>query len=98
MKISHEYEHFRNELQPALKSKVEEFHMLGYGRISERELWNFLTHKKWRKPKLDIRMYELVQDILGLRIGEYMNYATIEAFKLSDFSFDNKEDRDALLK
>ncbi|MFE8703488.1 post-transcriptional regulator [Cytobacillus sp. FJAT-54145] len=98
MKIGHEYDCFRNKVQPALECKLDEFSLLGYGTVNEHDLWSFLTRKKWRKPKEEIMLFEIVQDILGIKIGEYMNYATVEAFKLDDFSFDNEEDKAALLK
>lgn len=94
----HEYERFRELVHPALKSKVVEFNILGYQTVSEQEIWNFLMAKKWRKSKEDVHLYEVVQDILGVQVGQYMSYATVEAFKSPEFSLDNEEDRKALLK
>lgn len=94
----HSYEKFHATVMPAIKSKVEEFSILGYGTISEKELWGFLTNKKWRKVKEDIRLYEIVDDIMTVKPGEYMNYASVEALKLTEFSFDNEEDMRELLK
>ena len=31
--------------------------------ITEQDLWNFLTTKKWRKPNTEIHLYEIVQEI-----------------------------------
>lgn len=98
MEIHHEYERFRELVSPALKSKVSEFQILGYEKVSEQEVWNFLITKMWRKVKEDIHLYEIIQDILGVQIGQFMNFATVEAFKAPDFDFDNEEDRKALLK
>lgn len=98
MKAVHEYDRFRNEVKPALNSKVEEFTLLGYGTIQEQQLWDFLISKKWKKVKEDMKLYEVVDDIMSLKPGEYMNYASVEALKISGFSFDNEEDLKALLK
>lgn len=98
MKIGHEYDRFRQVVGPVLKSKLEEFELLGYGTVKEQELWNFLTRKKWRKPNEEIHLYEIVQDIFSVPIGEYMNFATVEAFKVTDFSIDDKDDMKDLLK
>lgn len=98
MKLSHEYDRFRNDMKPALDSKLGEFATLGYDTVSEGELWNYLTKKKWRKTREDVRVYEVVQDILSVKVGEYMNFATVEAFKVADFAFDDEEERKALLK
>jgi len=98
MNIGHTYDRFRKAVQPALISKLEEFYLLGYGTVSEDSLWEFLTKKKWRKPKEDIKIYEVVEEIFGVSVGEYMNYATVEAFKADEFSFASDEERRELLK
>lgn len=98
MKIGHEYDRFRQIVGPALTSKLEEFEILGYDTIKEQDLWNFLTRKKWRKCKEEIHLYELVQDIMSVQIGVYMNFATVEAFKEADFSFNDEAEMKELLK
>lgn len=98
MSIGHKYDHFRNQVQPALISKIEEFALLGYGTVEEEALWKYLTMKKWRKPQEEIKLFEVVQDILSVDIGQYMSFVTVEAFKGSDFYFVNGEDLKELLK
>ncbi|WP_174729938.1 post-transcriptional regulator [Mesobacillus harenae] len=95
---SHQYDAYRQMVQPAIDSKLEEFKMLGYGTVTEGEFWNFLMKKKWKKPKDDIQLYEVVADILSVRVSTYMNFATVEAFKLEDFNLDDEKDRRELLK
>lgn len=98
MTKSHEYDRFRFEVQPALQSKLEEFNVLGYGSINEEELWGYLTNKKWKKVKEDVRLYEIVDDILSVKLGEYMSYATLEAFKSPDVQLESEEDFKELFK
>ncbi len=98
MKMEHEYDRFRDVVKPVLKSKLEEFVMLGYKTITEAELWSYLTNKKWKKPKEEIHLYEIVQDIFSVKVSDYMSFATIEAFKMPEFSLDNEEGRLELLK
>lgn len=98
MEHVHKYEAFRDDVRPAMKSKLEEFEMFGYGSITEKELWEFLVNKKWKKPKADARVYEIVADILAVQPGEYMNYATVEAFKLGSMNLSDEEERKELLK
>ncbi|MGP7816857.1 post-transcriptional regulator [Niallia sp. 01092] len=99
MSSAHLYDHYRKELQPVLKSKLEEFHLLGYETITEDELWFYLTKKKWKKPSDSGRMFILVQDILHVKIGEFMNFTTIEAYKMEDFfSVLSEEEKKELLK
>ncbi|WP_449620044.1 post-transcriptional regulator [Robertmurraya sp. Marseille-Q9965] len=94
----HPYERFRNDVKPALKSKVEELSLLGYGTIQEQQLWDFLIHKKWKRVKEDIKLFEIVEEVMSVKAGEYMNYASVEALKLTEFSFDNEEELKELLK
>ncbi|KLV22351.1 post-transcriptional regulator [Niallia circulans] len=96
---THIYDQYRSQVKPVLNSKLEEFHLLGYETIKEDELWAFLTNKKWRKPAQDIRISELVQDILNVKVVDYMNFATIEAYKTADlFSVLSEEEKKELLK
>lgn len=98
MSKGHLYDHYRIQVQPALQSKMEELYLLGYGTVMESQLWSFLTKKKWKRPKEEIRLYEIVQEILSLDPGEFMNFQTVEALKSSEFSFQNEEDWKELMK
>lgn len=98
MSTVHEYDRFRSEVKPALVSKVEELNLLGYGTIHEQQLWDFLTSKKWKRVREDIRLYEIVADILSLKPGEYMSFATVEALRLLDFSLEDEAELKELLK
>ncbi|WP_071395881.1 post-transcriptional regulator [Bacillus tuaregi] len=98
MEISQEYDHFRSKVWPALKSKQEEFQLLGYESVSEEDIWQFLVRKKWRKENNEMKLYEMVQSILSLKVGEFMNYSTVEALKDAEFTLDNDEELLELLK
>lgn len=98
MNGSHKYDHFRIQIQPVLQSKIEEFEILGYGTYDEQQLWNFLVKKKWKKPKEEISLYEIVQEILSLKPGDFMSFQTVEALKSSQFSIHNQEEWKELLK
>ncbi|THE15333.1 post-transcriptional regulator [Bacillus timonensis] len=78
---THMYDRFRETVRPFLKSKLEEFELYGYDSVKEEELWEFLKNKKWRKEKEEKLLYQIASDILSVKVGEYMNYATVEAFK-----------------
>lgn len=98
MDQSHQYGRFYKEIKPALKSKVEEFKIFGYEKVSEKDLWDYLTKKKWKKLKEDIHLYEIVADILSVKVGDLMNFTTVEAFKMGNFTMDDEEERKQLLK
>lgn len=98
MGVENQYDSFRNQVGPALESKLEEFRVLGYDSISANGLWEFLLKKKWKKVKEEIKLYELIQDIFSVQVSDYLNFATIETYKASEFSMNNEEDWNELLK
>ena len=98
MEKSHIYDEFRTQVQPAIVSKLEEFRLLGYDSVAESELWEFMKKKKWKKISEDIKLYEIIDDILSVKIGDYMNFTAIESYKTSEFSFDDENELKELLK
>ncbi|MCY7493031.1 MULTISPECIES: post-transcriptional regulator [Bacillus] len=90
---------YKDHLKPFLFSKLEEFIVLGYKDVDLEELWSYLENKKWKK-KQEYPIHEMVADILSVKIGEFMNYATVQSFKTSAFldSEDGKNMLDELLK
>jgi hypothetical protein len=98
MENSHINSHFRTRVQPALISKLEEFILLGYDSVSEEGLWEFLTKKRWKKVKEDMRLYAVIQDILAVKVSDYISFATIEAYKATEFSFNDENELKELLK
>lgn len=98
MESCHKYDHFRTVVEPALQSKVEELSLLGYGTYQVAQIWTFLVKKKWKKPKEEIFLYEIVEEILSLKPGDFMSFQTVEALKSTQFSLPNEEDWKELLK
>ncbi len=92
------FDSFRSQVRPALESKLAEFRVLGYDSISESALWDFLVKKKWKKVTEELKLHEVVQDIFSIKVSDYISYATVEAYKADEFSFDNSEDWKELLK
>ncbi|AYC29725.1 post-transcriptional regulator [Paenisporosarcina cavernae] len=96
---SYEAEIYENVL-PALESKKQEFHLYQYTTVSEKDIWNYLVKKKWRKKNLaDMRLYEIVNDIMETSPAAYMTHTQIEEFRTANwFSELNKEELDVLLQ
>ncbi len=85
MEKMHPYEPYRLELLPVIHSKCEEFLLLGYDKVSVDYFWDFLKNKKWKKTKeATSSIHQLVNDIMTVKMGEYIQYQTIEAFKDSE--------------
>ncbi|MBO8155962.1 MAG: post-transcriptional regulator [Bacillaceae bacterium] len=70
-------------IMPALTSKAEELHMLGYERATIAEVWDCLMKKVWKKDP-EKRLHEVVQDILHLSPGIYMSYMTAQVYQDQD--------------
>lgn len=98
MENSHGYNQFRNQVRPALISKLSEFKLLGYDSVSEEGLWEYLLKKKWKKAKEDIRLYEVIEDIMAVKVSDYMSFTTIEAYKTTESKLPGEEDWKELLK
>ncbi|MDR7001519.1 post-transcriptional regulator [Neobacillus niacini] len=98
MEKSHAYDHFRTLVKPALASKLSEFQILGIDSVSESSLWKYLQKKKWKKVKDEIYLHEIIQDILAVKVSNYMSFATIEAYKSPVFSLENENEWKQLLK
>ncbi len=81
MENSHVFNQFRSKVEPALVSKLEEFQLLGYDSVSEDGLWEFLTRKKWKKVKDEKKLYEIIDDILSVKVSDFISYTTIETYK-----------------
>ena len=99
MIVNRDYESFHHLVKPALISKQEEFLLLGYDNVSQEDIWAFLLKKKWlKKGDHEMKLFEVVQSILSLKVGELINFMSVEALKDAEFTFENEEERIKLLR
>jgi hypothetical protein len=75
------WEEMREYVQPAIQSKVEEFHIYGLNRANEDEVWDCLRKKKWKRLEEPRPLRDTVNDILSLSTTVYMSFVTVEAYK-----------------
>lgn len=75
---------WKNKLTLILTSKKDEFHMLGYEKTTEEDIWNCLRKLVWEKNDPSKRMYEVVSDIFQLQITTYMTYLTMDMYEEND--------------
>ncbi|ERN54998.1 MULTISPECIES: post-transcriptional regulator [Alkalihalophilus] len=75
-----QFESWRYDVQPALSSKVDEFHFLGYERVTEDQVWACLMYRL-RKQKEFIHLHAFVQAILSLKVQDYMTWVTKESYR-----------------
>lgn len=85
---------------PFLVSKCEEFRFSDYDTFSTNDIWQYLVKKKWRKKEIgDMPLHEMVNEIMEMRVSEFVAYHQIEGFKGDDwFSAGNSKDLDLLFR
>ncbi|WP_110111457.1 post-transcriptional regulator [Bacillus sp. CGMCC 1.16541] len=89
----------KEQVELVVKSKIEEFHLLGYGEVREENLWDYLQKKKWKKVKEELPLHHMVNDILTVKVMDIMNYITIQSYKGSRLEeLNNQEDFSDLFK
>jgi hypothetical protein len=96
--MSVQYENLFVHVRPALESKIFEFRLYNYDSITEMDLWEYCIKKKWRKKDiLEMRVSEMVNDILETSPAQYMTHTQIEESRTSNwFSELNTGDFQAL--
>ncbi|MCD7032954.1 post-transcriptional regulator [Metabacillus sp. GX 13764] len=90
----HPAELYHQHVMPFLKSKLEEFKIIGYNHVTEKQLWDFLTSRKWKTMREPF-VHELVRDIMSVKPGDFMNHTTVESFKSAAW-FDSPEGKQLL--
>lgn len=74
-----------DELRHLLAEKEEEFHLLGYGKVSADDIWQYLCGLRKNRPT---NLHDLVNAVLSLQPQAYMNYAMKKMYRpstLEDF-------------
>ncbi|WP_062049759.1 post-transcriptional regulator [Bacillus sp. JCM 19034] len=74
-----QFDVWKEEVEPALRSKVDEFHLLGYDRATKEEVWKCVLYQL-RKKKEFIHKHAFVNHILTLKSQTYMTWLTIHAY------------------
>lgn len=70
-------------IQVVLKSKVEEFILMGYSQATTADVLKCLQNHIWKgNPKK--HLHEVVQDIYKLDASTYMNYLTVNVYQEDD--------------
>ena len=50
-------------VKPALHAKCQECHRLGFSKIKDTDIWNYLIEKKWKSGK-NLMLSDIVDDIM----------------------------------
>lgn len=80
MTVKQQFELWRQELEPAILSKVDEFHFLGYDRATSDEVWE-CTLYQLRKAKEFMHVHAFVNQLLTLKPQTYMTWLTAQSYR-----------------
>ncbi|MFB1080562.1 post-transcriptional regulator [Jeotgalibacillus sp. JSM ZJ347] len=75
------YEEAFPVIGPALISKAQELRLYGYDTATPESIWRYLTQKKWKRESESFRLHRVVQEILQVKAGDFMNFMTNEEYK-----------------
>ncbi len=80
MENQQQFEIWKEELSLALESKVEEFHMFGYDRVTTEDIWNCVV-AQLQKEKEFVHLHAFVNKLLTLKPQTYMKWLTVQTYK-----------------
>lgn len=75
-----QFDVWRDQLTPAIISKVDEFHLLGYGQATADEVWDCVVDRLHKK-KTFVRMHVFVNELLTLKPQTFMTWLTVQSYK-----------------
>ena len=78
-----------NYLLPVLESKIKEFKVLGMVYVSKEDIWDYFKNNIWVN-KEDLRLCDLVSDILNTRIKDIDEYIINKKIEEKDWLLDAK--------
>ncbi|WP_162287851.1 post-transcriptional regulator [Indiicoccus explosivorum] len=88
------------QLLPVLKTKCAEMRTFDQAKLLPEDLWVYCIQKVWRNEEVPaIPLHGKVQDILAVRLSDYVEYRQAEGFRTEDwFSGADSGDWAELLK
>lgn len=66
-------------LEDLCRSKAEEFHLIGYEQVTGADVWECVSDKYHKKGTP--AMHQVVNDILSLKVTQFMNYITLNMYR-----------------
>ncbi|GAF19446.1 hypothetical protein JCM19046_4097 [Bacillus sp. JCM 19046] len=75
-----QFEIWKDDVIPVLSIKLEEFHELGYNRVTKEDLWLFYMDKL-KKKKEFMPFYAFVDELLSIQPQGYMTWLTVNTYK-----------------
>ncbi|WP_078552668.1 post-transcriptional regulator [Bacillus alkalicellulosilyticus] len=79
-----QFDVWKENVLPALQSKLDELHLLGYEKATLEEVWECVMYKL-RKKKHFMHLHTFVNFILRIKPTEYMTWLTVESYQADDW-------------
>lgn len=61
------------------ESKADEFHLIGYDQVTGADVWECVSDKYHKKGTPSL--HEVVNDILSLKVTQFMNFITLNMYR-----------------
>ncbi|EZH67976.1 hypothetical protein DH09_08670 [Bacillaceae bacterium JMAK1] len=92
-----QFDVWKEDLEPVLILKVDEFHLLGYEEATKELVWQAGIQKLRKQPDY-VPFYQFVNSFMRLSVTDYMNHVTISAYRGEMDGIDsNRNDLESLL-
>jgi hypothetical protein len=69
---------YEEDVKSLCLAKAAEFHLLGYEEVTAKEVWQCV---QGMVKQDDLHLYQMVELVMGLNIGKFMNFMTLSAYK-----------------
>ncbi|WP_349407996.1 post-transcriptional regulator [Pseudalkalibacillus sp. SCS-8] len=81
------------QVGPALESKQDELHFMGYESVTKEEIWECILSRAKKKKDEEWMVHQVVNSILTLSTNDFMNWLTIQAVTNDNwYDFNNPEE------
>jgi hypothetical protein len=71
-------EELNDVVEKLCHSKAEEFHLLGYENVTGQEIWQCVSSRYKKEMPM---LHAVVNDVLSLKVTQFMNWLTMQAYK-----------------
>ncbi|WP_054970636.1 post-transcriptional regulator [Alicyclobacillus ferrooxydans] len=71
------WEDYTDEIRRLCEMKADDFHLLGYEEVEPAEIWECVNSSL----KGQVRLHDVVAGVLGLQVGKFMNWMTMQAYR-----------------
>lgn len=72
--------HMEEAIELCCMSKAEELRLIGYHHVTSEDIWEYIA-AQYKKQDKELRLHQIVNDILAIKAPQFMNFMTISAYK-----------------